>query len=47
VPVIALTASVARPLRADFDAVLIKPCPIDTVCRVIQRLTERPQRRQA
>jgi CheY-like chemotaxis protein len=47
VPVIALTASVARPLRADFDAVLIKPCPIDKVCRVIQRLTERTQRRQA
>lgn len=39
VPVVALTASVARPLKADFDAVLIKPCPIDKVCTVIQRLT--------
>ncbi len=39
VPVIALTASVVRPLKADFDAVLVKPCPIDEVCTVIQRLT--------
>ncbi len=39
VPVIALTASVRRPLRADFDAVLIKPCPIETLCQVILRLT--------
>lgn len=46
VPVIALTASVARPLKVDFDAVLIKPCPIDKVCKVILRLTDvqpRPQ----
>src|SRR5687767_5011097 len=39
VPVIALTASVRRPLRADFDAVLIKPCPIETLCEVILRVT--------
>ena len=39
VPVIALTASVRRPMRADFDAVLIKPCPIDALCQVILRLT--------
>jgi CheY-like chemotaxis protein len=50
VPVIALTASVSRPLKVDFDAVLIKPCPIDKVCRVIQRLTDvdpQPQKRRA
>jgi CheY-like chemotaxis protein len=50
VPVVALTASVARPLTAGFDAVLIKPCPIDKVCKVIQRLAEgepQPRRRQA
>jgi len=49
VPVVALTASVSRPLKVDFDAVLIKPCPIDKVCRVIQRLTEPapPQKRRA
>jgi CheY-like chemotaxis protein len=50
VPVVALTASVSRPLKVDFDAVLIKPCPIDTVCRVIQRLTNaepQPQERRA
>ena len=40
VPVVALTASVSRPLKVDFDAVLIKPCPIEKVCRVIQRLTD-------
>jgi CheY-like chemotaxis protein len=40
VPVIALTASVRRPLRADFDAVLIKPCPIERLCQVILRLTD-------
>lgn len=39
VPVIALTGSVRRPIRADFDAVLIKPCPIDALCQVILRLT--------
>jgi CheY-like chemotaxis protein len=50
VPVVALTASVSRPLKVDFDAVLIKPCPIDKVCRVIQRLTDvdpQPQKRRA
>ena len=40
VPVIALTASVGRPLKVDFDAVLIKPCPIDKICKVIQGLTD-------
>jgi CheY-like chemotaxis protein len=40
VPVVALTASVSRPLKVDFDAVLIKPCPIDKLCRAIQRLTD-------
>jgi CheY-like chemotaxis protein len=39
VPVVALTASVRRPLRADFDAILIKPCPIERLCQVILRLT--------
>jgi CheY-like chemotaxis protein len=50
VPVIALTASVARPLKADFDAVLIKPCPIDKVCKVVQRLAvvdPQPHKRRA
>src|SRR5688572_33504162 len=51
VPVVALTASVSRPLKVDFDAVLIKPCPIDKLCRAIQRLTdvapERQQKRRA
>jgi CheY-like chemotaxis protein len=50
VPVVALTASVSRPLKVDFDAVLIKPCPIDKVCRVIQTLTDvdpQPQKRRA
>jgi CheY-like chemotaxis protein len=51
VPVIALTASVVRPLKVDFDAVLIKPCPIDKVCKVILRLIEdqqpQPQKRRA
>lgn len=50
VPVIALTASVARPLKADFDAVLIKPCPIDKLCKVIQRLADvepQPHKRRA
>lgn len=50
VPVVALTASVSRPLKVDFDAVLIKPCPIDKVCRVIQRLTDvapQPTKRRA
>jgi CheY-like chemotaxis protein len=49
VPVVALTASVSRPLKVDFDAVLIKPCPIDKVCRVIQRLTDTapPEKRRA
>ena len=51
VPVVALTASVSRPLKVDFDAVLIKPCPIEKVCRVIQRLTDvappQPQKRRA
>ena len=50
VPVIALTASVVRPLKVDFDAVLIKPCPIEKVCKVILRLTEdqpQPQKRRA
>ena len=50
VPVVALTASVVRPLKADFDAVLIKPCPIDKVCNVIQRLTDgepQPHKRRA
>ena len=50
VPVVALTASVSRPLKVDFDAVLIKPCPIDKVCRVIERLTDvdpQPQKRRA
>jgi CheY-like chemotaxis protein len=50
VPVIALTASVGRPLKVDFDAVLIKPCPIDEVCKVIQGLTgveAQPRQRRA
>jgi CheY-like chemotaxis protein len=50
VPVVALTASVSRPLKVDFDAVLIKPCPIDKVCRVIQSLAAvdpQPQKRRA
>lgn len=50
VPVIALTASVGRPLKVDFDAVLIKPCPIDKVCKVIQELTgveTQPRQRRA
>lgn len=48
VPVIALTASVVRPLKADFDAVLIKPCPIDKICKVIQSLAQpSPHERQA
>ena len=45
VPVIALTASVTRPFRADFDAILIKPCPIETVCETIVRLTRESARR--
>jgi CheY-like chemotaxis protein len=40
VPVIALTASVGRPLRTDFDEVLIKPCSVDKLCEVILRLTD-------
>jgi CheY-like chemotaxis protein len=40
VPVIALTASVRRPLRADFDAILVKPCPMDTLLEMILRLTK-------
>ena len=50
VPVIALTASVGRPLKVDFDAVLIKPCPIDKVCKVIQSLAgveAQPRQRRA
>jgi CheY-like chemotaxis protein len=39
VPVVALTASLGRPLRADFDAILMKPCPVDKLCQVILRLT--------
>jgi CheY-like chemotaxis protein len=48
VPVIALTASVGRPLKVDFDAVLIKPCPIDKVCKVVLGLTgvEAPPRQR-
>ena len=38
VPVIALTAG-ARPSREDFDVILTKPCPLDTLCRMIYRLT--------
>ena len=50
VPVIALTASVGRPLKVDFDAVLIKPCPIDKLCKVIQGLVgaeAQPRQRRA
>jgi hypothetical protein len=39
VRVVALTASAGRPLRADFDAILIRPCPVDKLCQVILRLT--------
>jgi len=39
VPVIALTAGMTRPSREDFDAVLTKPCHLDTLCRMILQLT--------
>jgi CheY-like chemotaxis protein len=42
VPVVALTASMSRPTRTDFDEVLFKPCHIDTICAVILRLTRPP-----
>ncbi len=47
VPVIALTATVHRPLSADFDAVLVKPCSLDTLCRVILRLTKTSEEKVA
>ena len=42
VPVVALTASVSRPLKTDFDEILLKPCHIDKICEVILRLTRPP-----
>lgn len=40
VPVVALTASLSRPTKTDFDEVLFKPCHIDKICDVILRLTK-------
>ena len=40
IPVIALTASISRPVRTDFDEVLFKPCHIDKICEVVLRLTK-------
>jgi len=40
VPVVALTASVSRPIKTDFDEVLFKPCHIDKICDVLLRLTK-------
>jgi CheY-like chemotaxis protein len=40
VPVVALTASVSRPVKTDFDEVLFKPCHIDKLCDVLLRLTK-------
>jgi CheY-like chemotaxis protein len=39
VPVIALTAGMSRPSREDFDVILTKPCPLDTLCGMILQLT--------
>lgn len=39
IPVVALTASLSRPTKTDFDEVLFKPCHIDKICDVILRLT--------
>jgi CheY-like chemotaxis protein len=39
IPVVALTASMNRPTKTDFDEVLFKPCPIEKICQVILRLT--------
>jgi CheY-like chemotaxis protein len=40
IPVVALTASLSRPTKTDFDEVLFKPCHIDKICDVILRLTK-------
>jgi CheY-like chemotaxis protein len=39
VPVVALTAGMSRPFREDFDAILTKPCNLDTLCWRIFQLT--------
>jgi CheY-like chemotaxis protein len=41
-PVVALTASITRPMRTAFDEILLKPCPVEKLCDVILRLTRRP-----
>lgn len=41
VPVVALTASVSRPMGSAFDEILLKPCPVERLCDVILRLTAR------
>jgi CheY-like chemotaxis protein len=40
-PVVALTASITRPMGAAFDEILLKPCPMEKLCDVILRLTRR------
>jgi CheY-like chemotaxis protein len=40
IPVVALTASVSRPTKTDFDEILFKPCHIDKICQVILALTK-------
>ena len=40
IPVIALTASIGRPTKTDFDEILFKPCHIDKLCQVILKLTD-------
>jgi CheY-like chemotaxis protein len=40
IPVVALTASLSRPTKTDFDEVLFKPCHIDKICEVVLRLTK-------
>src|SRR5688500_4394862 len=34
-PVVALTASISRPMSHGFDEILLKPCPVDKLCAVI------------
>ena len=38
-PVVALTASISRPMAHAFDEILLKPCPVEKLCEVILRLT--------
>lgn len=46
-PVVALTASISRPMAHDFDELLEKPCPVEKLCEVILRLTAGRRRDEA